>query len=353
MRKKEAKKKIETTNKIDMDNGSFPYAKDIGRTLAKTILSPSHRAIIDCILDMTYGWYDPRSKKIDKLKKRKTKELITYRTFENFTGIMRNHLSKYILELVNWKVIKRREKGQYYIYSLNVNVSQWNKGIFRESVTRTGDTSKSVPQTGDSSVPQTGDTLALKQGTLAESKTNEKVNKNKALRDSQKSPKETISNNLYKKREKEDIYIDKNLREKEIFDYWNSLDIFEHKTFDFFKDDIGKALKNYSSEEIKDTIKNYSIILKGGEYYYSHEYMISGFLEPQNFEKFRDLEKAKKNYLRRKVNSEIDSGEYDIPKYEPEKIKDDKNEEEKRVERAKNVKRAGEIIKELKEKKGD
>ena len=133
MDKEETKDKNKIINKIDMDNGNFPYAKDIGRSLAKTILTGSHRAIIDCILDMTYGWYDPKSEKVQKLKKRKIKELITYKNFKDFTGITSKHLSKYILELVDWKVINRWKKGQNYLYSLNIDVSQWNTEIFKET----------------------------------------------------------------------------------------------------------------------------------------------------------------------------------------------------------------------------
>ena len=71
MRKKEMKKRNKIIDKIDMDNGYFPYAKDIGMVLAKTYLLGPHRAILDCIFNKTYGWYDPKSDKVQRLKKRK------------------------------------------------------------------------------------------------------------------------------------------------------------------------------------------------------------------------------------------------------------------------------------------
>lgn len=355
-REEEAKKKNKIVDKIDMDNGNFPYAKDIGKTLAKTTLTGSHRAIIDCILDMTYGWYDPKSVKVQRIKKRKTEEKITCRVFKYFTGIRRNHIPKYILELVNWKVIKRRKKGQYYLYSFNINVNQWNKGLFRQSVTRIGDTSKSVTRIGDSSVTRVGDTLSQGLGTLADFKTGKKAIYDKALKAIEKTPKETLKETIYKEREKEPIYIDKNLEKerekKEIFDYWNSLNLFEHKTFNFFKDNIREALKNYSLVEIKNTIKIYSLILKDEKYFYSYEHMISGFLDPKNFEKFRDLEKAKKNFLIRRVGNETDSEDYNIPKYEPVQGKDDRSQKEIITERERISKLAGIAAKELKKKKG-
>lgn len=361
--KEEPKEKSKIINKIDMDNGYFPYAKDIGRTLARTYLNGSHRAIIDCILDLTYGWYDPKSEKVEKFKKRKTEERITYRIFEDFTGITNKHLSKYILALVDWKVIKRRKRGQCYLYSFNVNVNQWNKGVLvkttphlRGSLTvslkNKGISDKTTPRTGGAlnypskvgrTTPRTRGTLPHERGVLAGSKTNT----DKPLL----TPNKLFNKTYIKKGEKENIYTDKNLREeKEIFDYWNSLDIFEHKTFKFFKDDIKETLKNYSLEGIKNSIKNYSLILKGEEYYYSYEHTISGFLDPKNFEKFRDLEKAKKNYLRRRVNGETDSEEYNIPKYEPGE-KEKKTKEEIIAERERISKLAGEAAKELRKKK--
>ena len=156
MKKKETKKKNRIIDKIDMDNGYFPYAKDIGRTLARTYLNGSHRAIIDCILDLTYGWYDPKSEKVEKSKKRKTEERITYRIFEDFTRITNKHLSKYILALVNWKVIKRHKRGQYYLYSFNINVSQWDKGILVKTTPRTGGALNYPPKRGENYPPNEG-----------------------------------------------------------------------------------------------------------------------------------------------------------------------------------------------------
>jgi len=264
--KKEAEKRSRIINKIDMDNGNFPYAKDIGRTLAKTTLTGSHRAIIDCILDKTYGWYDPKSEKVQKLKKRKIKEQITYRNFEDFTGIKRNNISKYIKELID---------------------------CIRQSVIRVYDT------------------LSSGYMTLEDSKTGQKANIGNGLPVDENTPKETIKRNYIKK-------IDKKLREeREIFDYWNSLDIFKHKTFKSFEYNIKEALKNYSLEEIKDTIKNYSLILRGEEYIYTCGHTLTAFLKPENFDKFKDLKKAKKNFLIRRVNNNPETEAVEYERYKP------------------------------------
>jgi len=346
--KKEAEKRSRIINKIDMDNGNFPYAKDIGRTLAKTTLTGSHRAIIDCILDKTYGWYDPKSEKVQKLKKRKIKEQITYRNFEDFTGIKRNNISKYIKELIDWKVIKRQEKGQYHIYSFNINVNQWDKGLFRESVIRIDDTlkcHKGIRQ----SVIRVYDTLSSGYMTLEDSKTGQKANIGNGLPVDENTPKETIKRNYIKKEEKEDIYIDKKLREeREIFDYWNSLDIFKHKTFKSFEYNIKEALKNYSLEEIKDTIKNYSLILRGEEYIYTCGHTLTAFLKPENFDKFKDLKKAKKNFLIRRVNNNPETEAVEYERYKPEPGKKE-TKEERKARLKKFAERMADLKKELKE----
>ena len=39
-------------------------------------------------------------------------------------------------------------------------------------------------------------------------------------------------------------------------------------------------------------------------YFYSYKHTISGFLEPKNFDKFIDLERAKENYQVKKINNQ-------------------------------------------------
>ena len=118
----------EIVDKIDLDNGWWFYAKDIGRTLAKTTLNSTYRAIIDCILDMTYGWHDPKGTNELKRKRRKTKEYINFKEFEEYTGIGKTNLSKHITNLIKWNIVKRWKNGKKLQYSLNVNVNEWNRG---------------------------------------------------------------------------------------------------------------------------------------------------------------------------------------------------------------------------------
>lgn len=117
--------------KIDMDNGSFPIAKDVLRVLAKTTLSSSHRGIIDAILDKTYGWYDPNSDKEEPIKKRKMSEYIKYGFFSEYTGLSLPKISRAIRDLVDKNIIKRSRERPYK-YSFNCKVFDWDRRVFRK-----------------------------------------------------------------------------------------------------------------------------------------------------------------------------------------------------------------------------
>jgi len=125
-------------NKIDMDDGNYPYAKDIGRVLAKTRLNNTHRGIIDAVLDKTYGWNDPTSSKKQRLKQRCTNSKIEFKYFEEFTGTPFCKLSVALKELVKWKIIKREKKGRSYIYSFNVMVEEWDRKVFKKRFQQEG-----------------------------------------------------------------------------------------------------------------------------------------------------------------------------------------------------------------------
>lgn len=119
--------------KIDMDNGSFPLAKDSLKTLAKTKLSGAHRALIDVIWMETYGWHDKNNNSQSKLKQRKTSAQIPYEVFIEETWMGKSSISKRINELVSWNIIIRDKNTSPYTYSFNVIVSKWDNNIFRNT----------------------------------------------------------------------------------------------------------------------------------------------------------------------------------------------------------------------------
>lgn len=119
--------------KIDMDNGSFPIAKDSLRTLAKTKISGAHRAIIDVIWMETYGWYDEKSSHEDKLKRRKTVAQIPHDVFVNETWMDKSTVSRRLNDLVKWGIVIRDKNTSPFSYSFNVHVANWSPEVFRET----------------------------------------------------------------------------------------------------------------------------------------------------------------------------------------------------------------------------
>lgn len=64
-----------------------------------------------------------------------------------------------------------------------------------------------------------------------------------------------------------------------IFNYWNSKDIIEHKKItEEISKSIEKALKTYTEEEIKCYIDRYAEVLKDDEYFFSYKWTLAQFL---------------------------------------------------------------------------
>ena len=78
---------MQQTDKIDMDNGSFPLAKDVLRVLAKTDLASSYIGAFFVISGRTFGWHDPWFEKEQRVKKKKVEACIRSSYFEEFTGL--------------------------------------------------------------------------------------------------------------------------------------------------------------------------------------------------------------------------------------------------------------------------
>jgi hypothetical protein len=98
---------------------------------------------------------------------------------------------------------------------------------------------------------------------------------------------------------------DKNDRMKEsllnLFDYWNNKEIIQHRTItDKLKRKLNGSLRDYSTDEIKSAIDNYSFILNSEDYFFNYKWTLHDFLQ-RGLEKFIDLEVAKNNY--RKSNN--------------------------------------------------
>lgn len=74
-----------------------------------------------------------------------------------------------------------------------------------------------------------------------------------------------------------------------LFNFWNKQKIVEHKKLtNKMETKINSALKEYSLEDIKKSISNYSIVLNGKKYYWSYKWTLEDFLV-RGLTKFLDV----------------------------------------------------------------
>ena len=365
-------------DKIDLDNGWWYCAKDIGKTLAKTKLTGSHRAVIDFILDKTYGWKDPKNKSELTRKRRKTSEDITFKEFEVYTRLGYTRLSENIEKLIKWNVIKRKKNGWKRRYSLNVNVSEWNKGIFRDKK-QTKVTEKrnhlsdenDIESNDDNSFKPKNDKLVTEKRNHLDKLVTEKqeigygetynhlrksVSNNRCDTIKDKAllvPNELLEGTIYKEEEKDHTIKDNHLgKEEEIINYWNTYNINPCKDIKPYIQDIKEALKDYSVEEIKLAIRNYVYILTSEYYKFDHQYYLDSFLKAKTIVKFIDLEKAKNNYKDYTFKQE-DEGDFVSDPYVSEKVnnQDKRTREEIQIERDRVANLAGIEARKMRETK--
>jgi hypothetical protein len=94
-----------------------------------------------------------------------------------------------------------------------------------------------------------------------------------------------------------EIIIESNIYNN-ILSFWNLQKITVHKKLlPEMETAIKSALKNYSTEEITQSISNYSDILKGDEYFFKYRWTLKDFLK-RGVDKFLDGDIAKQNYLK-------------------------------------------------------
>lgn len=101
--------------------------------------------------------------------------------------------------------------------------------------------------------------------------------------------------------DKDNIYIG-------IFDFWNSHNIVKHKKLtDKMKTKINTALKEYTEEDIKKAIENYSIVINNPkDYYFNYLWPLEDFLQ-RGLRKFVDDVKPLENFKRREINGKVKS----------------------------------------------
>ena len=94
-----------------------------------------------------------------------------------------------------------------------------------------------------------------------------------------------------------------NIKETEIFDYWNSQEIIKHDKIDNHLKAIKGALKENTVEQIKTYIDRYSEVIKDKTYYFDTKWTLSEFLKQKNaMNDFKDDGSKWVNYMNRNKN---------------------------------------------------
>lgn len=99
------------------------------------------------------------------------------------------------------------------------------------------------------------------------------------------------------------------LVEKEIFDYWNSLEnLITHREFtEAFASSIHSKLKNFTKDEICDAIESYDDILGNPDYLLEYKWKIDEFLQ-RKLEKFINESKPHESWPHDGETPELDGG---------------------------------------------
>lgn len=83
-----------------------------------------------------------------------------------------------------------------------------------------------------------------------------------------------------------------------LFEFWNEQRIIKHKRMNQkMKSNTRARLKDYSFEELKQAIKNYSEVLADPKYYWTHKWTYEEFMKPNNVVRFLDEAEPKKNFI--------------------------------------------------------
>lgn len=108
---------------------------------------------------------------------------------------------------------------------------------------------------------------------------------------------------------KEYIYI--------LFSFWNEQGIIKHRKMNQqMKSHINARLQDYSVDELKKAISNYSTVLKSDDYYWTHKWSLQDFMKPNNVTRFVDeadpLNNFKSNYKKQGKKKELDINDFNL-----------------------------------------
>lgn len=88
-----------------------------------------------------------------------------------------------------------------------------------------------------------------------------------------------------------------------IFEFWNEQNIIKHRKMNQqMKSHINARLEEYSVDELKKAILNYSTVLKNDKYYWTHKWSLQDFMKPNNVTRFVDDADPLENFKKSKNN---------------------------------------------------
>lgn len=101
-----------------------------------------------------------------------------------------------------------------------------------------------------------------------------------------------------------------------LFDFWNYKNIIKHKRMNQkMKSHTRARLEDYEIDELKQAIQNYSDVLAGTEYYWTHKWTYEEFMKPNNIVRFLDEAEPKNNFLKGNIKEAKPKGQ----NYNPDK----------------------------------
>lgn len=100
-----------------------------------------------------------------------------------------------------------------------------------------------------------------------------------------------------------------------LFNYWNEQGIIKHRKMNqAMQSHINARLQEYSFDELKKAIENYSTVLSNDDYYWTHKWSLQDFMKPNNVIRFVDEASPLSNFKSNKTRNkkELDINDFDL-----------------------------------------